>query len=149
VRHVLRAVLVGAALAALWLLYVGEYTHVELAAAIVAAALVFAWSELVRRQGLARFRIEREWAVRAAKTPLKMIPDFVRVLATLPRVRQGSFRAVDFPAGGDDPTSAGRRAIATYFGSFTPTTVVVNIDVDHGEILLHDFPPSSSEKPPL
>jgi multisubunit Na+/H+ antiporter MnhE subunit len=149
VRHLVRALLVVPALAVLWLLYVGEYTHVELWGAIAAAVVVLGWVELVRRQGVTAFGFEREWAIRAVKTPLKLVPDFVRVLAALPRARAGSYRAIDFPAGGDDPTSAGRRALATYAGSFTPATVVVDVDMERRTMLIHDFPPKAGPEPPL
>jgi hypothetical protein len=149
VRHAVRFLVVVPALTALWLLYVGEYTHVELWAAIAAAVAVFVWVELVRRQGLTAFRFEREWVIRSAKSPLQLVPDFVRVLAALPRARAGAYRAIDFPPGGDDPTGAGRRALATYFGSFTPSAVVVDIDVAREKMLVHDFPPASGPEPPL
>jgi multisubunit Na+/H+ antiporter MnhE subunit len=149
VRHTVRALVLVAALTAVWLLYVGEYTHVELGAAVAAAVVTLAWVELLRAQGLTAFRFEREWAVRGARALLKVFADFVRVLAALPRTRAGAFRAVAFPAGGDDPTSSGRRALAAYFGSFAPGTVVVGFDLERQEMLVHDFPPASLPEPPL
>ena len=54
---------------------------------------------------------------------------------------RGVYVALPFPAGGDDPVSAGRRAFATIADTTTPNTIVVDIDCDDDLVLRHDLVP--------
>ena len=59
------------------------------------------------------------------------------------------YRAFDFPAGGNDPTSHGRRAVAAEADSLSPNTMPVDVDSEHDVALRHELDPrrSSSSMP--
>jgi hypothetical protein len=57
----------------------------------------------------------------------------------------GSFRAVPFRAGGEDPEAAARRAIAEGVGSFAPNTYILDVDREHELILAHQLVPKPNQ----
>ena len=50
----------------------------------------------------------------------------------------GTFRAVRFRCGPDHDIEIGRRALAEWFGSFAPNTIIVGVDVERELILAQD-----------
>jgi hypothetical protein len=49
------------------------------------------------------------------------------------------YRAFEFPAGGDDPTSAGRRAVAVEADAISPNTLPIDVDTERGVVLRHEL----------
>jgi hypothetical protein len=133
-----------AGLFALWLLLVGTVQDLELIAGLAAAAIGATAAEVVRAQGLLRYRIERRWLFRGTRQLLLVVPDFFRVLAALGRRPRGAFRTIPFPAGGERDVDRGRRAWATIAASFAPNRLVVDIDPETGEALVHDLLPHAA-----
>jgi hypothetical protein len=133
-----------AGLLVLWLVLVGTVQDVERIAGLVAAAIGATAAEVVRSQGLLRYRVEARWIVRGALQLLRVVPDFVRVLLALPRRPEGAFRTVPFPSGGQRDVDRGRRAWATLTASFAPNRLVVDVDPDSGEALVHDLLPQAT-----
>jgi hypothetical protein len=74
----------------LWLVLVGTVQDVERIAGLAAAAIGATAVEVVRSQGLLRYRVEWPWVARGARQLLQVVPDFVRVLAVLPRRPRGA-----------------------------------------------------------
>jgi hypothetical protein len=138
----------------LWLAYVGEWNRIEWIAAACAAAVGATAALVVVRQGLLRFRPELEWILRARSVPLQVLVDFWIVSAALVRtiVRRrpvrGTFRANAFPAGGDDPRSAFRRACVTTLTTYSPNAYVIDVDAEAGTVLLHDLVPNRRSEEP-
>ena len=138
----------------LWFAYVGEWNRIEWIAAACAAAVAATAALLVVRQGLLRFRPELEWVLRARSTPVQVLVDFWIVCAALVRTIarrrpvHGTFRANAFPAGGDDPRSAFRRAWVTTIATYSPNAYVVDVDVEGGTVLVHDLVPNRSSAEP-
>jgi hypothetical protein len=128
----------------LWLLLVGTVQDVERIAGLAAAALGATAAEVVRSQGLLRYRVEARWVRRGLLQLLRVVPDFVRALAALTAPPRGSFRTVPFPAGGQRDVDRGRRAWATLTASLAPNRLVVDIDPDAGEALVHDLRPAAA-----
>lgn len=125
----------------LWLSLVGTTSDVELIAGLCAAAIGATATEIVRAQGLLRFRVESRWLGRAPRSLARVVPDFFLVLSMLARPRRGGFRTLEFPAGGERAVDHGRRAWAELVGSFAPGRLVVDIDPETGEALVHDLRP--------
>ena len=111
----------------------------ELVAGGIVAALGASAQALVRRG--------REVAL--APTP-RMLLGLVRPLRDVPRdlvllarvlVRRSAPDArtvrVPFAATGRDPHDAAERAVAVIAGSIAPNTIVVEVDEEHGELLVH------------
>jgi len=132
----------------LWILLVGTIQEVEVVAGLVAAAIGATAAEVVRSRGLLRYRVKWRWLRRGARQLLFVVPDFFRVMATLASRPRGSFRTVPFPAGGERDVDRGRRAFATLAASFAPSRLVIDLDPDTGEALVHDLLPAaqSAEK---
>lgn len=125
----------------LWLLLVGTIQEVELIAGLAAAAIGSTAVEVVRSQGLLRYRVEWTWVKRGARQLLLVVPDFFRVLAALVSRPRGSFRTVAFPTGGERDVDRGRRAFAALAASLAPSRFVVDLDPETGEALVHDLLP--------
>jgi hypothetical protein len=131
-------------LLALWLLLVGTVQNVEVLAGLAAAAIGATAAEVVRSQGLLRYRVESRWIWPGLRQLVHVVPDFLRVLAVLPRRPSGRFRTVPFPAGGERDVDRGRRAWATLAASLAPNRLVVDMDADTGEALVHDLIPRAA-----
>src|SRR4051812_29713942 len=93
------------ALAALWLLYQGEWNAIQIYAAAAAAALSLLVAFVLRRHALPPVRVERRWLVRAARIPWQVVREFgiVTLFLVRRRAREGEFRRLPFPAGGARP----------------------------------------------
>lgn len=128
-----------AGLFGLWLLLVGTVATLELVAGLCAGAIGATAAEVVRSLGLLRFRVERAWLARTPARLAQVVPDFFLVVAVLARPRGGAFRTLPFPTGGERAVDDGRRAWAAFVGSFAPNRLVVDLDRETGEALVHDL----------
>ena len=135
-----------AGLLVLWLALVGTVQDVERIAGLAAAAVGATAAEVVRSQGLLRYRVQARWLVPGLRQLLRVVPDFLLVLAALPRRPSGAFRTVPFPAGGERDVDRGRRAWATLTASLAPNRLVVDLDPDTGEALVHDLLPRAARE---
>jgi hypothetical protein len=130
----------------LWLVLVGTVQDVERIAGLAAAAIGATAAEVVRSQGLLRYRVEARWLGPGTRQLLRVVPDFFRVIAALVRPSAGAFRTVPFPAGGHRDVDRGRRAWATLTASFAPNRLVVDVDPETGEALVHDLLPGAASE---
>ena len=128
----------------LWLLLVGTVQDVELIAGLCAAAVGATAVEVVRSQRLLRFRVERQWLWLVRRPLRRVVPDFFVVLSALVRPSRGRFRRIEFPTGGERAVDSSRRAFAVLGPSLAPNRLVVDVDPDSGEALVHDLVPSSA-----
>jgi hypothetical protein len=132
----------------LWVVMQGTDEQMELAAGAGAAALGATLAELARRQGLLRFAPEAAWLAKAWRVPWRVLFEFgvvTRALVLeLVRARRVRSRwvALPFPAGGDDPVSAGRRAAAILIEDFSPNSLGVDVDPGRDLALRHDLDPT-------
>lgn len=136
-RTLVWVILVWVGLAALWLLYQGEWNAIQLYAAASAATLSLLVALVVRRGALPSVRVERRWLVGAARVPWNVVKEFVFVTVTLFRRGEGEFRRVPFPAGGARPAERGRRALVSIATGYSPNSYVVDVDEERGELLVH------------
>jgi multisubunit Na+/H+ antiporter MnhE subunit len=133
-----------AGLLLLWLAFAGTIQSQELIAGLCAAALGTVAVEVVRSQGLLRFRVQWHWLRELWRPLLRVIPDFFVVTAALVRRPAGRTRRVEFPTGGSRDVDAGRRAFVAVAGSLAPNSLVVDVDEAHGVVLVHDLVPGSA-----
>ncbi len=140
-----------AALFALWLVFGGVvHDRYERIGGLCAAAVAATAAEVVRSQGLLHFRVERRWLRRAWRPLVRVVPEFLLVVAALSRPgRRGAFRAVEFPTGGERTADKGRRALAGAVGSLAPNLLVVEADPDERALLVHELVPGRSPEEPL
>jgi hypothetical protein len=133
-----------AVLLVVWLVLVGVVQDVEIVAGLCAAAIGAAAVELVRSQDLLRYRVEAPWVWRGVRNMLQILPDYFAVLRVAFRPRRGAFRTLPIPAGGERAVDRGRRAWVALATSLSPNRLVIDIDPETGEALVHDLVPSSA-----
>ena len=137
----------------LWLAFVDTLAVAEVVLGLVAAAVAATAAELVRSQGLVRFRLEPRWLRDLPRLPWQVLRDCWLLAAALWRdctghpVR-GVFRVVPFPSEADDARSAGRRALVTALVSVSPNTLVVGVEGGGGELLIHQLVPEPGSPVP-
>ncbi len=137
---------------ALWLLLTYDTAPSELIAGAIGATVGATAAELVRGQGLVRFRPKGSWFLRSWRVPKEMVRDTTTVFMALWRHLflgdrvQGAWRALPYEAGGDDPRSAARRALVTAAISATPNTYVVGIDAKSNVMLVHQLVPAPRDE---
>ena len=149
------AVLWWVALGGWWLILVGTNAGLEEIAAACAATLGTLLALALRSQGLTRYGFEPAWIVKVLTFPWNVLRELGIVFWVLflhvARIRpvRSVYRAPPFPAGGADPTSRGRRALAAAFDAVSPNTLPVDIDTDRGVVLRHELDPrySSNDMP--
>jgi hypothetical protein len=93
---------------------------------------------------LLNYRVEWRWLARTPRQVANVIPEFFLVLATLIRPRRGTFRTLPFPAGGERAVDHGRRAWTALTASLAPNRLVVDLDREKGEALVHDLVPRAA-----
>jgi hypothetical protein len=130
-------------LVAVWLLLVGTVAWVEVVAGLCAAGIGLAAAAVVRSQGLLKVRVDWRWLRLTWKPLARVLPDFLLLMAALVRPPAGTFTRLDFPAGGQRAADVGRRAFAVWAGSLAPNRLVVDVDPDSGQALVHDLVPGT------
>jgi multisubunit Na+/H+ antiporter MnhE subunit len=137
----------------LWLAFVGTLATAEVVLGLVAAAIAATAADLVRARDLVRFRLEWRWLRDLYQLPWQVLAGS-RVLAVAlwrqltGRQVSGAFRALPFPAEGDDAHAAGRRALVTGTVSLTPNAYVVGIEGNEGFVLIHQLVPEATHPIP-
>jgi hypothetical protein len=130
-----------------WIVLVGTNSGTELVAAGCAALLAALLALGPRRQRLLRFRFEARWLANALKAPWNVVRElgvvFWALALHLAGVRQirSAYRAIPFPTGRQDATSAGRRAVASVAEAVSPNAFPVDMDCERGVVLRHELDP--------
>jgi hypothetical protein len=130
-----------------WVLLVGTNAGLELVAGACAALLGALLALALRRRGLFGYRFEARWVAKVLKVPYRVVYECGVVFGALAlhlmglRRLSGRYRAFDFPAGGNDPTSRGRRALASSIDALSPNTLPVDVDPESGLALRHELDP--------
>jgi hypothetical protein len=143
------------ALTGWWIVAVGTNAGQELIAAVCAGLLGAAFALALRGSGQLDYRFEARWVAKAATVPWKVLQELGIVFWALALHLVGArrvtsrYRAFPFPAGGNDPTSAGRRAVASEMDALSPNTMPVDVDCERGVVLRHELDPrrAGSEMP--
>jgi hypothetical protein len=131
---------------ALYLLLIDITSLPEVIVGCGAAAIAATGFELAREQQTAGGLTGRvRWLARLYK-PLVKAPSDIAIVSLLafrqlvkPRPVNGTFRAVHFRCGPEHDVETGRRALAEWFGSFAPNTMIVGVDVEEDLILGHQL----------
>jgi hypothetical protein len=130
-----------------WVMLVGTNAGLELLAGACAALIGALLATALRRRGLLRYRFETRWLVKLLIVPWKVVRELGIVLAAIAlhlagrRRLSSRYRAFEFPAGGDDPVSAGRRALAVEGDALSSNTIPIDVDCDRGVALRHELDP--------
>jgi hypothetical protein len=139
---------------ALYLLLVFKTEAAEFVAGAACAAIGATAAGLVRSQASTRFAPGRGWWRGLPRLPRELAVDTWLLMTVLWRVMvrredvRGRFITLDFPGvQGDSSAAVSRRAVAKWFGSVAPNTLVVGFDEDAERILLHQL--VATDDPPI
>jgi multisubunit Na+/H+ antiporter MnhE subunit len=125
-----------------WLLYVGQHHTQEVVAGAIAAALSTALAVGVARLARNRYRLDPRPLAGTWALPWSVVRDFAVVTLALARGRPaGAWDTIEAPVRGDDPRSAGRRALLAILASIAPNTYVVDLDRERGVAQVHNLDP--------
>jgi Na+/H+ ion antiporter subunit len=139
------SILIGFAfLLALWMMYVSNPKLPELYIGIVVCILGVIGSTIIRDSGFAKFKARPLWLALFFLEPWYVLVGTSRLVASLERAvvckaSRARFRALAFDAGGDDAESSARRTLTIAYLTIPPDTVIVGIDREHNQILLHEI----------
>jgi hypothetical protein len=138
-----------AALFWLFLLYQGDMSGVDAAAAVIAATLAAGVAEAARAVAPSRARLEPSWAARALKVPWQIVVEFGIVAAALVRSPRGGgvFRTLRYPVAGATPEARARRALVAIAAAYSPNSYPVDVG-DDGVVLVHDLVPRPGKELP-
>jgi multisubunit Na+/H+ antiporter MnhE subunit len=134
----------AALLYVLWLLFVAQLAPHDLLVGIAAAALGASATEAVGGCEHPRFLPHVEWLIRSWRLPFEILRDCGLLIRNLFDGRPGHSETPRFEAGGDDARSVARRALATFYTTLPPNTVVIGIDRPRHTMLLHRLEGTSS-----
>lgn len=133
------------ALAGVYLLFVGSPGWGEAAAGLALALPPTLAMRATARGMPAGFAPRPAWLGRLARVPGKALRDcgvvlgaIVKGIATV-RGMSGTFRAVPFDPGRDDPESEARRALVVAAASVAPNAYIVAIDREAKRVLYHQL----------
>lgn len=130
-----------------WVVLAGTNSGLELLAGACAGLIGAVLALALRRSGLLSYRFESRWIAKLAVVPWKIVRELAIVFWALAlhmagqRRLSGRYRAFEFPAGGDDPTSRGRRALAVEGDALSSNTIPVDVDRKRKVALRHELDP--------
>jgi hypothetical protein len=130
-----------------WVVLAGTNSGLELLAGACAGLIGAVLALALRRSGLLSYRFESRWIAKLAVVPWKIVRELAIVFWALAlhmagqRQLSGRYRAFEFPAGGDDPTSRGRRALAVEGDALSSNTIPVDVDRKRKVALRHELDP--------
>ena len=138
-----------AVLLGLWFLYVCTFNIPELLVGAGAAALAATATAVVEGQRFAQFSPRPKWLALFLTEPWYALTGTAAIWwALLKRIAgkpsEAQLKAIKFDAGGDDPESAARRALALTLTTIPPNFVVIGIDREHNLMLIHQVSPSGT-----
>ena len=133
---------------AFYMLLIDTVDLPELIVAVAAAGLAATGFELARgQQTVGGLNARLRWLARIHR-PLTNVPRDIAVLSARavrqlvrPKPVNGTFRAVPFRCGPRHELETGRAAMTESFGSFSPNTIVIGVDVARDLILAHQLRP--------
>jgi multisubunit Na+/H+ antiporter MnhE subunit len=144
-RHVPEVALWWAACTGTWLLTLSSVSTPELVAALAAGLACAGVAVLARRAVRGPLHPRPAWLRWLLPVPVAVLADSVRVLGVAGgvllgrRIPDGELRRVTLPRDPDPADWQNRQAAAVVLVSASPGTVVLDVDADTGEALVHDL----------
>jgi hypothetical protein len=138
----------------LWLVFVGAWNLVDGVAGVLAAAIAATAALVVRKLGLVSFQPRARSFAGLGRVPLQVFVDFGILVAALARTLagrpvRGTFVMKELPGRGPGPEAAFARATAAVLATYSPNAYVVDLDLEGGEVLMHDLVRNSASEEPL
>jgi multisubunit Na+/H+ antiporter MnhE subunit len=137
--------------ALLWLLFVFQISTSELVVGASASALtVLALQTAFRSEDLC-FQPRFRWLVQVWRLPALIVEDLLILLKAITRhlarkPSRATFQLSRFNSSGDDCRASARRTLAVLFLSIPPNSVILDLDPDRANMLLHVLEPAPVPK---
>jgi multisubunit Na+/H+ antiporter MnhE subunit len=146
VQFLLKSLLEWAAFMLLWFLFVFQFTTSELFVGAAASALTVLALQVTLRAVSLCFQPKLHWLAQASRLPAMIVEDLWILLKDLARRILGKrsrsvLELVKFGANGKDCRASAQRALALLFVSTSPNSVVLHIDRETGDMLVHKLVP--------
>ena len=129
-----------------WIIFVGTFSLHELLIGVLGALLATAGLSIINRHYPARFHPRLRDLRSLWRLPGYLISDTWKILALRAkdlrsiRTANSLFRVVPFQAGGkEDPRATARRVLAVIYTTITPNTVVLGVNTNDQNLLLHQL----------
>lgn len=154
-KHVIPWLAWWLALFWLWFLLVGAWNREEVVAAAIAATVAASLAEFARmRTGFAARLPLRELRVLPVVLGMVLVDFGILVRALLVsavrrRVVRGEFVSRKVAQGSAVTRGVGPRGWTVLVSTYSPNAYVVDLDVDTGEVLLHDLVPRRASERPI
>lgn len=141
---VLTGLVAFGSLLGVWIALVGSVDIQDNIAGLIVAAVGTATGWVVTLGGRAVPRVRRGDMVELARLMPRLVTGTASVYAaTWSRVRHAGppsgYRTVSTDVGGGGWPAARRSSVVTYLISFTPESILIDLDEDTGAATLHDF----------
>jgi len=136
-------------LLALWMAFVSAVKIDEVLVGIPAAGLSAFADGVVKAKRFAKFRPEPQWLLFFFWQPWYALSGTWAIFVALGRHLLGKksesqLRVVRFRAGGEDPESCARRALAIILTTIPPNFLVIGIDKEKDLMLIHQVSPTGT-----
>jgi len=145
VRQLAEVALWWAACVGTWLLTLSSVNTPELVTAVVAGLPCAVLAVLARRAVRGPLAPRAAWLRWLLPVPVAVVADSARVLGVAAgalvgrRIPEGDLRRVALPRDADDSAWQNRQAATVVLGTASPGSVVLDIDPDSGEALVHEL----------
>ncbi|HVZ16121.1 MAG TPA: Na+/H+ antiporter subunit E [Terriglobales bacterium] len=131
----------------LWFLFVSQWKKDELLVGVVVAATAALANMVVEAQGFARFRPKLSWLMLIWWQPWYAIDGTWATLKAMAEKLMGKkskaqFKVAGYEANCNDARSAAKRALAVAYLTIPPNSIIVGIDRDKGQVLIHEMQPA-------
>ena len=136
-----------------WIVFVGTFSLHELLIGVLGALLATAGLSIINRHYPARFHPRLTELLSLWRLPGYLVSDTWKILALRDKdlrsiqTANSLFLVVPFRAGKkDDPRATARRALAVIYSTITPNTVVLGVNTNDQNLLLHQLIPGPISK---
>lgn len=130
-----------------YLLLANSLSWQEVVAGTILAGIAALAVTVTCRAGALHFQPRWRWLRFFRRLPSRVPADCAIMASVLVRTLlrrekiEGAFRTIPFDPGGNDAESAARRALVVVGAGLTPNTYVVAVDVECGQLLIHQLVP--------
>lgn len=134
-------------LLALWMAFVSQWSKAEFLFGILFATVGTIADAVVKEEGLAKFHPKASWVALIFWEPWYVLKGtYVTFKALLQEVAgrhpDSKFETAGYDTAGTDARSDAKRALAIAYLTIPPNSIIVGIDRDKKQILIHHIIPS-------
>jgi hypothetical protein len=131
----------------LWEAFVSNGSKAELLVGSIAAAIGAVADAVVKSGGLAKFKPKASWLALIFWEPWYAIDGTWATLKAVAKKLAGmkseaQFKVSGFDATGDSAQAAAKRALAIAYMTIPPNFIIVGIDREKGQVLIHQVEPT-------